>query len=323
MVFHPISRDVKLAAIRLHERGLLDVSDILSVCNFSRSTFYRILKLLQETGDVVKPQDNSKRGRPRILDREDTDYLLQLVHQKPDYFLDELLSLLRTNRFISVHYSLIHRELERMGMSYKKLKKIATERNEGLRADFMARMAQYDPHHLGFIDETSKDERTLSRRYGRAKSGKRAQKKQVFVRGRRTSTCALLTLDGMAAGMAVEGSVTHDKFMEWLEYDVLPKCQAYPGPLSVLVMDNARIHHGDDVIELADRFGVRIEYLPPYSPDLNPIEEAFSKIKHWLRRYNEYYRATTDDGIIFDMLEVLDIITVDDAHGYFIHAGYF
>ncbi|KAF8840845.1 hypothetical protein BDN67DRAFT_902690, partial [Paxillus ammoniavirescens] len=64
-------------------------------------------------------------------------------------------------------------------------------------------------------------------------------------------------------------------------------------------------------------------YLPPYSPDLNPIEEAFSKIKHWLRRYQDYYGATHDEGIIWDMYEVLDIIMPDDAHGYFIHSGYF
>jgi uncharacterized protein YbgA (DUF1722 family) len=69
--------------------------------------------------------------------------------------------------------------------------------------------------------------------------------------------------------------------------------------------------------------GVRVEFLPPYSPDLNPIEEAFSKIKHWLRRHQEYYLATTRDGIIFDMYEVMEIVTPDDAHGYFVHAGYF
>jgi transposase len=69
--------------------------------------------------------------------------------------------------------------------------------------------------------------------------------------------------------------------------------------------------------------GVRIEYLPPYSPDLNPIEEAFSKIKHFLRRHHSYYSETTGNGIIFDMYEVLDIITPEDAEGYFIHAGYF
>ena len=69
--------------------------------------------------------------------------------------------------------------------------------------------------------------------------------------------------------------------------------------------------------------GVRIEYLPPYSPDLNPIEEAFSKIKHFLQRYQNYYLATVDDGIIFDMYEVMDIITPEDAAGYFGHDGYF
>jgi transposase len=63
--------------------------------------------------------------------------------------------------------------------------------------------------------------------------------------------------------------------------------------------------------------------LLPYSPDLNPIEESFSKIKHFLRRHNEYYSATEGgDGILFDMLEVLEIITPDDAASYFAHAGY-
>lgn len=106
-------------------------------------------------------------------------------------------------------------------------------------------------------------------------------------------------------------------------------------------MDNARIHHGDAFLELVDQFGkafiskypppftlmsflgVRIEYLPPYSPDLNPIEEAFSKVKHFLRRHHQYYSDAEGDGMLFDMLEVLDIITPDDATSYFSHAGYF
>jgi transposase len=68
---------------------------------------------------------------------------------------------------------------------------------------------------------------------------------------------------------------------------------------------------------------VRIEYLPPYSPDLNPIEEAFSKIKCWLRRHQDYYGFAFGDRMFFDMYELLDIITPEDAEGYFIHAGYF
>lgn len=68
--------------------------------------------------------------------------------------------------------------------------------------------------------------------------------------------------------------------------------------------------------------GVRVEYLPPYSPNLNPIEECFSKIKHFLRRHCDYYSQTTGDGILFDMFEVTEIITPTDAAGYFWHAGY-
>ena len=67
--------------------------------------------------------------------------------------------------------------------------------------------------------------------------------------------------------------------------------------------------------------GVRLIYLPPYSSDLNPIEEAFLKIKGWIRRSNDVF--STGDGILYDMREVMDIITAEDAEGYIWHAGYF
>ena len=110
-------------------------------------------------------------------------------------------------------------------------------------------------------------------------------------------------------------------------------------------MDNARIHHGDEIVELlgqhgmprpynlstslryllliAAMTGVRLVYLPPYSPDLNPIEEAFSKIKAWIRRNNDIFSAAANDDLMYDMQEALNIITESDAIGYFIHAGYF
>ena len=83
------------------------------------------------------PVAQSLQGRLRSLDHDDGQYLLLLIRQNPDYFLDELLYLLQTNRFISVNYNTIHRELERAGVSRKKLKRIAQERNEMGRADFI------------------------------------------------------------------------------------------------------------------------------------------------------------------------------------------
>ncbi|KIK34681.1 hypothetical protein CY34DRAFT_97511 [Suillus luteus UH-Slu-Lm8-n1] len=79
--------------------------------------------------------------------------------------------------------------------------------------------------------------------------------KQPFVCGHRISLEALLTLYGLVACTVVEGSMMKKLYLEWLEFMVLPKCSAYPGPLSVLMMDNASIHHSAKILELADHFG--------------------------------------------------------------------
>jgi transposase len=86
----------------------------------------------------------------------------------------------------------------------------------------------------------------------------------------------------------------------------------------MLVLVNTSIHHSHEIVDLADCFGIRIEYLPPYYPDLNPIEEAFSKIKHFIRCNQDYYYTKDSDdglGILFDMYELMDIITGDDVKG--------
>ena len=101
-----ISRDLKLAAVRLHEGDLLTLPNILNSCNISRATFYHIWKLWQETGDVISHRNTSR--QTRLLDGSNIQYLNQLIEENPDYFLDELLSLLKSNCFISVHYTTIH-----------------------------------------------------------------------------------------------------------------------------------------------------------------------------------------------------------------------
>jgi transposase len=175
MGYHRISCDVKIAAIKLYEQDLLSLDNILDCCGIFECTFYWILKLWRETEDVIHPS-RILQGHLRTLDHNDVQYLLRLIQENPDYFLDELLNLLKTNHFISVHYATIYRELKQHGVSLKKLKRVAKERSEELRADFTRRMAQYSPKEIGFIDETSKDEKTICRRYGRSRKGTWATK---------------------------------------------------------------------------------------------------------------------------------------------------
>ncbi|KAF8229952.1 hypothetical protein L208DRAFT_1155431, partial [Tricholoma matsutake] len=129
-MFCKISRDVKIAALNLYENDTLPLSDILACAGFSECTFYRVLKLWRETGDVVSHQHGNCIGQPRLLHYDDIQYLLHLVQHRPDWFLNEFPKLLKHNHFVLVHYMTIFPELERAGMSHKKLKIIAKERNE-------------------------------------------------------------------------------------------------------------------------------------------------------------------------------------------------
>jgi transposase len=220
MPFHKISRDLKLAAMRIHNQGILSVPEIIDCLQIGRSTFYHVLDLWRTTGDVVR-RTNGVRGGPRLLHFDDIDYLRQIIRACPDWFLNEMLELLENNHFISAHYSTIHRELVHTGVSTKKLKKIALERNENLRVDYIHHMAQYSPEQVGFLDEISKDERTSSRSRGRSRKGMHAVKKGVFVCGRHFSAEGLLTIDGMVANTVIEGSMTRDLFLQFLEFTVV------------------------------------------------------------------------------------------------------
>ena len=94
----------------------------------------------------------------------------------------------------------------------------------------------------------------------------------------------------------------------------LPQMTPYPGKHSVIVLDNARIHKNANWINMVHDAGGRVEFLPPYSPDLNPIELAFSTVKSWLKRHNDYVKANDNEHSL--MLACAEISS-DKAEGYF------
>ena len=126
MLYCHIEPGIKEAAVKIYKQGLFPLEDILNVLTISRCTFYRIQKLYNETGQVMKVK-NSLQCRPRILVPNDLDYLLRLTYHRSDWLLDELLQLLKANQLISIHFTTIFRALDRAGVSRKKLDLIAKE----------------------------------------------------------------------------------------------------------------------------------------------------------------------------------------------------
>jgi transposase len=220
MPFHKISQDIEIAAINLYDINVFTVQEIQLV-GFSEHTFWQIHRLWTNIGDVVSHKYGYRYGRTRILHIEDVQYLVCLIRHRPDWFLDELLDFLQHNRFISAYYTTIHHELIRCGVSLKKLKVIAVERNEERRMEFIHKMSQYEPEEIGFLDETSKNNKIPSRFRGHATRNHHAEMKQVFVRGHCLSATGLLTVDGIIVSTVVEGSMTRVKYMEFLELMVV------------------------------------------------------------------------------------------------------
>ncbi|TPX78169.1 hypothetical protein CcCBS67573_g00497 [Chytriomyces confervae] len=110
--------------------------------------------------------------------------------------------------------------------------------------------------------------------------------------------CAGISLDGYISFSVIEGSLDAETFMSWLEEDLLPNMNAYPGP-SVLVLDDASIHKSPQVQELCENAGIVLVFLPPYSPDYNPIEQSFFLVKSYLRHHKEQLiHVKQEDAII-------------------------
>ncbi|KAE9399510.1 hypothetical protein BT96DRAFT_820492, partial [Gymnopus androsaceus JB14] len=122
----------------------------------------------------------------------------------------------------------------------------------------------YPPNYLVSVDEVSKDNRTYARLWGRAEKGKRVEVQAPFVRGRRLSMLAGLALEkGIIASMVVEGSFNHDLFVQFLREDLLLTMNPYPAPCSVIIIDNACIHHSQEVLDLVedrDSAGIGVEW---------------------------------------------------------------
>ncbi|CAG8551735.1 11571_t:CDS:2, partial [Acaulospora morrowiae] len=315
-----LSDDLRWRVVYLHLDGY-SKKKISSYLYISRSTVNRILCLYRRWGCVKDPFKGT-RGRRKIFHHNDMKVLKSLVNEKVDWYLDELVVEMERRSGKKVSVPTLWRALKFCGITRKKLCKAAMERNELLRSAFIAKIGEsYFPEQLIFIDESSKDERSLSRAYGYSFINRRAEKKVVFVRGKRYTVLLALTQEGIVAIDVMEGSCSKMRFREFILSKVIPCMNRYPDPNSVLVLDNAMIHYDEEWISIVEGLGGHVLFLPPYSPDFNPIETAFSVIKAWLKRYRDF--ALNRDDPIYSILIACSHITPEMAKSFFNSSIYF
>lgn len=156
----------------------------------------------------------------------------------------------------------------------------------------------------------------MIRAYARAARGRRAPGRVPWGRWERLTVIGALALEGVVASMSIAAATGTVVFRAFTEQALIPALRARPD--AIVVMDNLAAHKSEAVRSALDRAGLSHRYLPPYSPDLNPIEQAWSKLKTRLRAVGARSREALDATLG----PALDAITAQDARGWFRLAGY-
>ena len=170
---------------------------------------------------------------------------------------------------------------KKAGFSRQKLKIAASQQDDLCRAIFASAVSMYAPEMLILLDETGSDRRDSIRQNGHSVRGKPLVSSKFLSRGVRINTIAYMSVIGMLDSKTYRHTVDGDTFYTFVQSSLLPHLMLFDGynRHSVVIMDNCSVHHVNGIQKMIEEMGAIVHFLPPYRPDFNPIEEAFSKSK--------------------------------------------
>lgn len=296
----------------------LSYRTIASHLNISVGTAHNIFRLFEQTGsvDAKKPR---KRPECCKIDDHHQLYIISLVLENPSMYLGEISSEIKDVTGVRLSASGICKLLAKYGFTRKKVQHVALQRCLEYRASFIADICSYPKEMIVWVDETGCDKRNLLRKYGYSLRGERAVCHRMLVRGTRISTVAAISSTGLVGLHITTGTVNGDVFSDFIKGTLIPNMLPYDGfnPTSVVIMDNCSVHHVDEVKKLLEDAGIVLIYLPPYSPDFNPIEMAFSYIKQYLKQHDSVAAAISDPCSLVQ--SAFNSITTDQCRSWVTH----
>jgi len=278
------------------------------------STAIKWLGRLRDSGErSARPQGRRSGSK---LDPH-RDFLLAAVEAEPDSTIAELQRRPVEERGVYASTGTIWAFLDRHDLTFKKKSAHAAEQNRpdvlAEREDWFEGQLDLDPEKLVFVDESFATT-NMARRYGRAPRGVRLRAPIPHGNRKKTTLVAGLRLSGVSAARMLDGSINGERFLEYVEQVLVPTLAS--GDL--VVIDHLSSHKSHPVREVIEAAGAKLLFLPRYSPDFNPIEKAFAKLKALLRKAAE----RTVSGVRQAIRRILAGITPAECANYFASAGY-
>ncbi|MEN5364754.1 IS630 family transposase [Brevundimonas intermedia] len=309
---------VRAYSLDLRERvvaAVLDGAPVRAVARrfgVSVSSVVKWSQAFRATGTAAAKRIGGKAPYALVAQRA---WLLERIAEKPDLTLRALQDEL-ADRGLKASYHAVWDFFAREGITFKKsLHAAEQDRPDVARKRVRWKRYQHriDPRRLVFIDETWA-KTNMTRTHGRTRRGERLLAKVPHGAWKTLTFIAALRHDRIEAPMVLDGPINGDWFRAWVEQSLIPTL--HPG--DVVVLDNLGSHKGKAVRQAIRKAGAHLLFLPPYSPDLNPIEQVFSKLKTLLRKADERSVETTWRRIG----TLLDCFKPDECANYLTNSGY-
>jgi transposase len=260
-------------------------SAIAKKLHISTRTVEKMQQNLLIYGSMRKPQLLA-RGRPHKMTLADEDALLDYLIAFGWRTQDEMAYWLEQERDLAVDRSTISKLLKRRKWNQKELRRISMTRSVDSRTAYRRDISQFDDKDLVFLDESIFNEKTGWRHRAYAPVGHLARYTMDLKRGKTWAIIAAMTLDGwLPCTEMKEGYFKTADFIAWIDSKLIPTLrERFEGRTAIIIMDNCSIHKNPAIEDRLVASGFLVRYLPPYSPDYNPIELSFSVLKSWMRR---------------------------------------
>ena len=246
---------------------------------------------------------------------------MHLSLTRPGIYLRELQQELLHHTGQLIDTSTICRVMKRLGMTRQRICHIALQRSEAKCAEFSAEMTMLDPSMLVWIDEMGSDRRNALRKYGYGIRGLPPQDYSLKLRGKCYSSIGIMSTESIEDVFITDGSVDGEVFLYFVRRQLLPIIQPFDGynAKSVVVMDNAAIHHVDSVVACINSVRALVRFLPPYSPDMIPIESVFGEVKQYLQANDLLHTELSMNSIL---LMAFNSVSQENCLSYIEYAGY-
>ena len=311
-----LSNDLRIRAVKTWLAGEKSQEDVAMLFDIGVATLRRWTTSYRKSGTVA-PKRADHSNHPKKLNEEALQFLRGLLDVGCDATDEELADRLREEKGVHVSRQTVNRAVNRMGYTRKKKTFIATERTservKRLREEYAAAMATVDPERAFFIDETGTTVE-MSRDYARSPEGQRVQEGKPRNYGDVITVIGALNLQGLPAVMTIRGGTTKEVFQAYVEKVLVPELKHG----DQVVMDNLAARRDRKVREMIEATGARIIFLPPYSPEWNPIELAWSWLKRWLKTA----AARTEEGVNNAIAMAMRIIGSEAPRNWIRHCGY-